>query len=62
MQTVKQQMGHLMNNLPDDCSFDDIQYHLYVMQKVRRGLADVKEGNVFTQTEMEERMARWIRK
>ena len=62
MQTVKQEIGNLMNNLPDDCSLDDIQYHLYVMQKVRRGLVDVKEGNVFTQAEMEERMARWIRK
>ena len=62
MQTVKQEVGSLINNLPDDCSFDDIQYHLYVLQKIKNGLRDAREGNVYTQEEMEERMAKWIRK
>jgi predicted transcriptional regulator len=62
MQTAKQEVGELLNNLPEDCTFDDIQYHLYVLQKINRGLRDVEEGNVYTQEEMEERLAKWIRK
>lgn len=62
MQTIKQEAGNLINNLPDDCSYDDIQYHLYVLQKIKKGLADVKEGKVYTHEEMEERMAKWVEK
>jgi hypothetical protein len=28
----------LLSKLPDDCSVEDIQYHLYVMEEVRHGL------------------------
>lgn len=35
-----------LEKLPDDCSLEDIQYHLFVMQKVRHGLkaADMEGG------------------
>ncbi len=62
MQTAKQEVGKLLDNLPEDCTFDDIQYHLYVMQKINKGLRDVEKGNVYTQEEMEERLAKWIGK
>ena len=46
MSTVKQEVESLLNRLPEDCSFEDIQYHLYVIKKVRAGLesADAKGG------------------
>jgi predicted transcriptional regulator len=62
MQTVKQEVGSLLNHMPDDCSYDDIQYHLYVLQKIKKGLIDADEGNVLTHEEMEKRMSQWIRK
>ena len=31
-------MHALLTELPDDCSLEDIQYHLYVIEKVRNGL------------------------
>jgi len=40
-------------SLPDDSTLEEIQYHLYVRQKVLRGLQDVEEGRVRTQEEME---------
>lgn len=62
MQTVKEEVSKLLANLPDDCSLEDIQYHLYVLQKVERGLADVKEGRVLSHEDVEKRMARWLAK
>ena len=41
MRTVKQDVESLLNRLPDDVSVEDIQYHLYVLDKVRRGLEDL---------------------
>ena len=39
MGTAKAEVESLLHKLPDDCSLEDIQYHLYVIEKVRRGLA-----------------------
>ena len=40
----------------------DIQYHLYVLQKIERGLKDADEGRVYTQKEVERMMAKWLEK
>ncbi|HCX90527.1 MAG TPA: hypothetical protein DHT43_08470 [Deltaproteobacteria bacterium] len=57
MGTVKEKVGNLLTRLPDDCSLEDVQYHLYVLQKIERGLKDAQEGRVYTQEEVEKRMA-----
>ena len=62
MQAAKQEVRNLLNRLPDDCSLEDVQYHLYVLQKVERGLKDTAEGRVYTQEEVEKMMAKWLAK
>ncbi len=62
MQTAKQEVNRLLDTLTEDCSLEDIQYHLYVLQKIERGLTDANKGNVHTQEEVEKRMAKWIGK
>ncbi len=42
--TAKDTVRALLDRLPDDCSLDDVQYHLYVVQAVGRGLADGEVG------------------
>ncbi len=59
MQTVKKEVGALLKRLPEDCSLEDVQYHLYVLQKIDRGLKDAEEGRVYTQEEVKEKMAKW---
>ena len=62
MQTIKQEVSDLLKRLPDDCTLEDVQYHLYVLQKIERGLKDVEEGRVYTQEEVEKMMAKWLEK
>ena len=52
----------MLEELPDDASFEDIQYHIYVREKVERGLEDVRAGRLLSQDEVERRMARWLGK
>ena len=52
----------LLDTLPDDASYEDIQYHIYVRQKVQKGLDAVREGEVISQHEIEQRMTRWLEK
>jgi predicted transcriptional regulator len=62
MDTAKQEVSNLLTRLPDDCSLEDVQYHLYVLQKIERALKNVEEGQVYTQEEVEKRMAKWFGK
>lgn len=60
MVSVKQEVASLLERLPEDCSLEDIQYHLYVIEKVRNGLECADAEGVIEQDEAEARMAKWI--
>lgn len=53
MLTAKEEVESLLNKLPDDCTLEDIQYHLYVIEKVRIGLAAADNQDALTQEEAE---------
>lgn len=57
---ARQEVMELIARLPEDCTMEDIQYHLYVRQKVERGLQAADEGRVVSQEEAEKRFARWL--
>ncbi len=62
MKTAKEEVRELLEQLPEDASLEDIQYHIYVRQKVQNGLDAVRKGKVIPQDEIEKRMARWLAK
>ncbi len=58
--TAKQEAQKILDALPDDASIEEIQYHLYVVQKIAAGLRDAEEGRLLSQGEAERRMAKWL--
>jgi len=60
MSTAKQEVRELLDNLPDDSTIEDIQYHLYVLEKVRRGRDDIRDGRHYTPEQAKERLAKWL--
>ncbi len=58
---LKEEIKQIIDNLPDDCSLEDIQYTLYVRSKIQKGLEDVKNGNTLTSEEMERRFDKWFK-
>jgi hypothetical protein len=58
MSNAKQDVELLLNKLPDNCSVEDIQYHLYVLDKVRRGLEDAQASGTISQEEVETRLSK----
>ena len=47
MSSTKEAIANLLNKLPDDCTLEDVQYHLYVLAKVQQGLEAAKtEGTI----------------
>lgn len=62
MATAKQDARKVLDGLPEEASLEDIQYHLYVLQRIRRGREDVEAERVVPQDEVEQRLARWLEK
>ena len=60
MPSPKQAVLDLVRDLPEDTSLEDIQYHLYVLQRVEKGLQEVEQGKVIPEDEMERRFEKWI--
>ncbi len=59
-QSAKEEVASLLTQLPDDCSLEDIQYHLYVMEKIRRGIASAETHGTLTQKEVEKHLEKWL--
>lgn len=60
MKTAKEEVQRLLETIPDDASLEDIQYHIYVRQKIERGLNDFEDGRVLDQHEVEQRVEGWL--
>ncbi|MGI6783149.1 MAG: hypothetical protein ACOX5A_02890 [Aminivibrio sp.] len=60
MIAVKDEVRTLLDRLPDDCSMEDVQYHLYVIDKIRRSLARVEKEGPMEHDEVEKMCLRWL--
>jgi CO/xanthine dehydrogenase FAD-binding subunit len=60
MSSAKQVARDLLDRLPEDCSLQEIQYHLCVREMIEEGRREVREGRYFTQEQMERDLAEWL--
>ena len=57
----KAEVKALLERLPDDCTIEDILYHLYVLQQVELGLSDVSAGRVVSHEDVKNELRRkWL--
>ena len=62
MNTTKNGIQSLLQKLPDECTFEDVQYHLYVIEKIRKGIDRAESEGAVSQEEAERRLAEWTSK
>ena len=55
----KEEVRRMLDTLSDEASYEDIQYHIYVQQKIDRGLEASDRGDFISDEEIEQRIARW---
>ncbi|MGM0491237.1 MAG: hypothetical protein ACQESR_31300 [Planctomycetota bacterium] len=53
---VRDTLSEIARSLPDDASWEDVQYQLYVRQQVEAGLADDEAGRLIDTNEMRRRL------
>jgi len=60
MLAVKQEAQEMIDKLPDNCTYEDIQYHLYVVEKIKNGMKRAENGELSSHEEAKERMSKWL--
>lgn len=60
MSAIKDQAIQIINALPEDCNYDDIQYHLYLWNKIQRGEREIEEGKTVPHEEAKRRLSEWL--
>ncbi|SJM92999.1 conserved hypothetical protein [Crenothrix polyspora] len=60
MSTVIAEVKTLLDRLPENSHLEDIQYHLYVMEKIQRGLQRAKDEGTVSQANVEQRFGEWL--
>jgi predicted transcriptional regulator len=58
---TKENLIRVINKIPDKFSIDDIIEELVLLSKIEQGLADVESGRVFTDKQVEKKMAKWLK-
>jgi len=60
MKSLKQNVQKMLRNLPDDSTVEDIQYHIYVLDKIQKGQQDIRDGKGISHVEAKARLSKWI--
>jgi hypothetical protein len=53
--TVKKEAKRLIDELPDDATWDDLMYRIYVRQSIEAGIRDADAGRVVSVDEVRAR-------
>ena len=61
MHTAKQEVETMLQHLPEESTLEDIQYHLYVLEKIKRGQTDIADGRRCSHKQAKERLSKWLK-
>ncbi len=50
--TIKENAKMLINSLPNDSTWDDIMYEIYVKQKIEKGLKEIRSGKTISHSDV----------
>ena len=59
MNTAIEEVKLLLNNLPEDSTLEDVQYHLYVVEKIQKSVSRATKEGTLTQDEVERNFTKW---
>ena len=60
-ETLKSKMEHLIHKLPDNAGIEEAMERLYLLAKIEKGIEQADAGDVYTQDEAREKLAKWLK-
>jgi predicted transcriptional regulator len=58
--TAKEEVATFLRNMPDDLTFDEVMYELFVLEKLKVSMQASENGEVSTHDEVKERFKQWL--
>ena len=46
----------MLDRLPDDATWEDVQYYIYVLQRIERGRQEAADGKILDEASVDRRM------
>ena len=60
MKTAKEEVKTLLGRLPDNCTVEDIQYQLYVLEKIQKGIERAEEEGSISYKDAKKSLEKWL--
>lgn len=60
MSKIKRAVLDIVKTLPDNCTLEDVQYQLYVRQKIERSMQAAATGRVHSHEQVKKRLGKWL--
>lgn len=57
---VKDKVKDLLERMPEDVSFEDVQYHLYVMEKIEKSIKRAETEGTIDHKEVTQKFESWL--
>lgn len=57
--SIKAQVHEIADKLPENATYEDAMYAMYVRMKFEQGKKDINEGRFLTTEEAKSRLLRW---
>lgn len=62
MASAKQSVMEVLKRMPEESTLEDIQFQLYLRQKLEKSVAAAAKGRVVPHEEVKKRLSRWLAK
>ena len=59
---VKAQVREMLDRLPDNCTVEDVQYQLYVIEKINRSEESLRRDGGIPHDEVKRRVTSWLKR
>jgi predicted transcriptional regulator len=59
--TPKKAAIQLLENADDNITFEQIMYELHVLQKIDKGLSDIRKGDLTSHDEVRKEFNKWLK-
>jgi hypothetical protein len=60
MATVKEEFRRMIESLPNDAAWEDVQCSIYVRERIERGRSEAADGKILKEDEVERLMKPWL--
>ena len=60
MSSAKKTVSSILKSLPENATFEDILYEIYVHQNIEIGLEQLKKGDLISEDQANKRLEKWL--